>query len=677
MKTLLAPLLRLFKHLNWNLKFAIVGSFALIVMVLLVSLSSSHEFRTWQTAKAEREGLAMFEPTLEFLLLLQQHRGMSAGALGGNAAMRAGLDKKTPEVEQAARAFASAAQATPAAWALQQPARTIMDDWQKLREGGIALPGPQNFAAHTQTINALIKLVQQLNDVSGLALDPEAHTYYAIAALTMYMPEVTERLGKLRGAANGILAAKQINDNQREALSALSGELALMWQQMRSALHFASQQDADARKHFETFSAQMDTEVAEARKLTREEVLSARFGIEPAEWWKRLTDSIGLLVKDGKGYYLPRLREQLDARASSAGRMMLLVIGGSGAGALLLLLGLATLYHSLREGLDELSAGTQAMSQGDFTQRMALDSRDELGCVATGFNTMCDRVEDVLRMVQNDAQHLQTAAAALTAGAAKVSDDAEQQSSSASAMAAAVEQMSVSLGEISHYAGDTESASSESRQRATESNQMVSQVVTEMSSIASVVEGSAASIRKLGERSEEIAHMISVIREIADQTNLLALNAAIEAARAGEQGRGFAVVADEVRKLAERTTQASNEIVRTVNAIRQDTAAAAAGMEQGVARVQQGSQLSAASGERMLAVCSSADRVLASVAEINTALREHRSTNESVAQNVEHIARMSEHVYAEVSEAARTASELNKLADELLRSVANFRVRTR
>jgi methyl-accepting chemotaxis protein len=241
-------------------------------------------------------------------------------------------------------------------------------------------------------------------------------------------------------------------------------------------------------------------------------------------------------------------------------------------------------------------------------------------------------------------------------------------------MAAAVEQMSVSLGEITHHAGDTESASSASRQQASESNARVAQVVTEMHAIARVVDASAVSVRKLGERSEEIAHMISVIRDIADQTNLLALNAAIEAARAGEQGRGFAVVADEVRKLAERTAVASNEIVRTVDAIRQDTAEAANGMEQGVARVHQGRQLSEDSGQGMLAVCNSVDQVLASIAEINSALREHGSTNESVAQNVETIARMSEHVYNEISQAAGTASALNDLAEELIASVAGFRV---
>jgi methyl-accepting chemotaxis protein len=241
-------------------------------------------------------------------------------------------------------------------------------------------------------------------------------------------------------------------------------------------------------------------------------------------------------------------------------------------------------------------------------------------------------------------------------------------------MAAATEQMAVSLGEINHHAAETERASSQSHAQAREGSEMVGQVLTEMEQIASIVDSSAVSVRKLGERSNEIANMISVIREIADQTNLLALNAAIEAARAGEQGRGFAVVADEVRKLAERTSLASAEIVKTVEAIRHDTAEAAQNMERGVEQVNHGMGLSRESGERMEAVCAGMSHILTSVADINTALREHSGTNESVAQNVERIAHMSEHVCSEINRTSNTASSLSHLADELMASIAGFKV---
>lgn len=669
-------MLAVFRRLNWTIKFAIVGGIALMVMSFLVALSGHSELKDWKAAEDEVLGLQIFEPGLGLLIQMQQHRGLSAGALGGNAAMREKLEKKRIDVEEAVRRFEQAVSAAPETWGLKAPAQAIRQHWEALREKGLSLPGPQNFAAHTAAINDLIAFIGELDNASGLALDPEPGSYYLIAAATMHMPEVSERLGKLRGMANGILAAKQIDEAQKEALASLAGELGLSWSQMRQALAFAARDKPEAKQRVEAFSATMEAQINAARQLAREEILSGRFGIEAPEWWQRMTATLDLLVAETRDAMIPDLRRQLNARAAQAQTLTYLVFGASISGSLLILLGLMTLYQNLKEGLTAIRTGTHALSAGDLTHRIAMHSRDELGEVAKDFNAMCEHVESVLITVMGHARRVQLASSSLQATAGAVSSDAEQQSNAASAMAAAVEQMAVSLAEITHHAAETEQASSQSRTEASAGQAIVGQVVTEMAGIATVVEANATLIRKLGERSAEIAHMIAVIREIADQTNLLALNAAIEAARAGEQGRGFAVVADEVRKLAERTAVASREIVQTVDAISQGTESAAQGMDQGVHKVQQGMQLSQSSGSRMEAVCSSADRVLASISEIGGALREHRSTNENVAQNVETIANMSEHVCREIGRTATTASELHALAEDLLRSVADFRVRS-
>ncbi|MEN3112193.1 methyl-accepting chemotaxis protein [Uliginosibacterium paludis] len=672
---MLAPLNRLFRQLNWSRKFGLIGALAAAVTLTLVLLTCSDKFEEWRVIQHEQQGLVVFEPTLDFVLALQQHRGLSAGVLGGNASMREALTGKAEEAKKAAQAFEAALAAAPAEWKLAAPGKAVLDQWKTLSADGLSMPGPQNFAAHTEAIGKLLALISELNNVSGLALDPDLHDYYLISALTMQMPELTERLGKLRGSANGILASKQISQAQKESLASLSGETGLLWSDMRNSLETASRGTPAASAYFKSLAARLDGEIASARQTLSKEILSEKFGIAPADWWKLVTDTIGLVVSEGRGHFLPELRAGLAERAGRARTQLVFVAVASLLATLLLIAGLLALYRNLREALDALDSGTRALSEGDFTHRISVASRDELGQVASHFNTMCERIEGVLVTVKHNAEQVQHAATGLMDSAGKVTQDAEQQSTAATAMASAVEQMAVSLDEISHHAGDTEQSSRHSRQQATESSSMVADVVSEITEIATVVNESAMSIRKLGERSDEISHMIAVIREIADQTNLLALNAAIEAARAGEQGRGFAVVADEVRKLAERTAQASTEIVRTVDAIRQDTQIAAGKMEQGVSRVDRGMALSRASGERMQGVCESADRVLASVADISSALREHNSTNENVARNVETIARMSEDVFSEISQSARTARQLSDSAESLLQSVARFHVR--
>jgi methyl-accepting chemotaxis protein len=644
-------------------------------MGVLVVLSGTSELEDWHVARDEQLGLKAFDPTLKFLLQLQQHRGMSAGALGGNQEMKASLEKKTPEVQEASLAFEQAIQATPQGWALNDDAKSILTEWKTLHDTGLTLTPGQNFAAHTKTINDLMALILKLNDTSGLALDPSSSTYYIIMAITVQMPQVTERLGKLRGTGNGILASRQISDTQKMAIAGLCGELDLTWQEMRSSLDFATQNIPETRGKFKEFAGKMDEQVEAARKLSLDEIASGKFGIEPTAWWKTVTDTISLLVTETNQTYLPDLKAQLDARAAHSHTLMISVFLGSTLGCLTILIGLLALYACLRKGLDALCAGTTALSQGDFAHRIPLDATDDLGVVAKDFNVMCEKIEAMLKIVVNNVHKLNLASGDLQTAAQAVSQDALAQSKTATAMASAIEEIAASLQAITQHSDDTEKASSESRHHAEEGGQMVIKVISGMDEMTSVIDAAAISIRQLEERSSEIAQMISSIKEIADQTNLLALNAAIEAARAGEQGRGFAVVADEVRKLAERTTLASAQIVHTVDAIRTDTGAAVVAMENGVRHIHAGQELTQQSGTRMQNVCGSANQVLSHIAAINDALHEHEIANASVARDVESIARMSEHVSREIGKTAHTASDLNGYAQDLMQSIAGFHTR--
>lgn len=675
MKLLLAPVVRVLNNISWNLKFAIVGTITLVILVLLVMLSSTTQMDAWRTAQAEQQGIKTFNPALQLLLLLQQHRGMSAGALGGNAQMRGSLPAKVPEVQKAADTFMQTFAATPADWKLLEPAKDVIGQWEALRNSGLNMPGPDNFAAHTKAINDLMSLITQLDDASSLALDAESETHYSVIALTMHMPELSERLGKLRGLSNGILAAHQISDQQKAAVSMLAGELSLSWSQMRTALRYATRNTPSAQEKFKAFESQMDERINQIKRIAAEDIVGARFATTPADWWKLSTDTITLLVSETQQTYLPSLQASLDERASNARTLAFAIIVGSSLGGLLILFGLMALYASLSQGLNAIRSGTRALSNGDLTHRIHLQARDELGIVAQDFNMMGDKMESMLRTVIGNVRKLNDSANRLQTTAATVSQDAMQQSKTATAMASAIEEIARSLQSITEHSDETEKASSESRGHAESGGQMVVKVIDGMEDIANVINAAADSVRRLEERSSEITQMISSIKEIAEQTNLLALNAAIEAARAGEQGRGFAVVADEVRKLAERTTQASGQIVQTVNAVREDTMKAASAMENGVHHIHSGQELSRQSGNCMQSVCDSAVRVLEHIGEINNSLHEHGVANNMVARDVDTIARMSEHVSHEISDTAKTAADLNACANELMSSVSSFHIR--
>ncbi|MCE1172723.1 MAG: methyl-accepting chemotaxis protein, partial [Azovibrio sp.] len=249
-----------------------------------------------------------------------------------------------------------------------------------------------------------------------------------------------------------------------------------------------------------------------------------------------------------------------------------------------------------------------------------------------------------------------------------------EQAQSTSATAASIEQMTVSINEVSEIAGQTETNSEETARHAEQGAKLVGDAGDAMGKISSTVAASSEQIQLLMQKSMEIGGIANVIREIADQTNLLALNAAIEAARAGEAGRGFAVVADEVRKLAERTTQATGEISAMISAIQNETQSAVSAMDTTMPQVDKGMELAEAARKMLENIHSQALQSLTQVKDVALATREQATTANDIARHVEHIASMSEETNATMKNNAAAAQELEQLAVELGRLVSYFRV---
>jgi methyl-accepting chemotaxis protein len=234
--------------------------------------------------------------------------------------------------------------------------------------------------------------------------------------------------------------------------------------------------------------------------------------------------------------------------------------------------------------------------------------------------------------------------------------------------------MAVSVSHVSDNARVTEQNSKESADLAASGVKLVHQASQELELVAVQVDGASSRIGGLVERSKEIGGIADVIREIADQTNLLALNAAIEAARAGEQGRGFAVVADEVRKLAERTSEATGQITTMIHAIQQDTAAVVQSMEAVTPQVQKGVSIASEAAQTLQQINEKADSTLESIAQVANATAEQSVASGTVASSVENISQMVEEMAASVAAANNNVQALEALSMELRNTVSKFSV---
>ena len=310
----------------------------------------------------------------------------------------------------------------------------------------------------------------------------------------------------------------------------------------------------------------------------------------------------------------------------------------------------------------------------NLTRRIPVSGEDELAKVARSVNSLLDEFQAVVKRMKDAGDHVSKASGELSHSVSQLSSAVDQQNEATSSMAAAVEEMAVSVTHVSDSSLAAQQIAQESLSKAETGGQVIETTVREMLGMASAVQSTSIKMEDLGNRTDQIGSIAGVIKDIADQTNLLALNAAIEAARAGEQGRGFAVVADEVRKLAERTTGATNEISGVITAIQTETRNAVADMSQVVSQVNANAEGARQAGESILQIRNGSSRVVEVTSEIAVALREQSSASEMIAQRVEVIASQSEVNANAMGEAKMASNEMKRLSNELHEIVERFRV---
>lgn len=342
-----------------------------------------------------------------------------------------------------------------------------------------------------------------------------------------------------------------------------------------------------------------------------------------------------------------------------------IVIGGFGY---LMLVAIRGSLNRIRDSVGQVESNL------DFTLRVDIQRQDEIGVTAQALNRLLDKLQNNFRTIIERTESVAHSANQMATTSDQVATASHQQSEAASNMAATVEEMTVSINHVGDRAQEADRISTESGDLANAGEAVIKKTVEDINSISATVNHAADRIKELVENSEQISNVVAVIKEVADQTNLLALNAAIEAARAGEQGRGFAVVADEVRKLAERTATSTQEIAATIETMRAGAGEAAASMESVVKEVGLGVDSAREASQAINRIGAGSRDTVEMVDEIATAIREQASAMTSIAQQVERIAQMSEESSAAAGNSAQVAKDLDGLANEMKSIVSAYKL---
>jgi methyl-accepting chemotaxis protein-2 (aspartate sensor receptor) len=333
----------------------------------------------------------------------------------------------------------------------------------------------------------------------------------------------------------------------------------------------------------------------------------------------------------------------------------------------------------ISQPLGEAISMTALLASGDFRNVSTIDtdapkSADEVEHLSQEIQRMAGALKGLLLRINSSSEDVSSAAVRLNNIAEHIATGAEEVAAQAANVATAGEEMSATSGDIARNCQMAAEGAQRAAQTAGNGAGVVERTVAVMGQIAVKVQESAKTVESLGVRSDQIGAIIGTIEDIADQTNLLALNAAIEAARAGEQGRGFAVVADEVRALAERTTRATKEIGEMIKAIQKETKGAVAAMEQGVSQVESGTEEASKSGQALQDILEQVNDVAMQVNLIATAAEQQTATTFEISSNMMQITEVVQQTSHGAQESATAAAQLNFNAEELQRLVRQFKL---
>ena len=461
-----------------------------------------------------------------------------------------------------------------------------------------------------------------------------------------------------------------------KSLAALSATLGEALKKYEPLITEPLAADAEEKKNYDelvkaiaAYEATVNDAIAKAKdgQVDAAQELRRTSWVKAADAVRDATDELLKINRAGADAASTNAEADVSA-ATSAGLVALL------AGVVIAVIASFLLSRSLGRRLSDSVSAAQMIAGGDLTGRMPPASQDEVGKLVAAMTDMQKALRSALQETRASSQSLQECSGHLNESVRQMNDSASIQSSVASAIAANVEEVTVSINHVSDNTSEAAHFAHDSDRMAKEGHDQIDRLVERIGEVAHVVRSSAEQIARLEGESEKISNIVSVIKDIADQTNLLALNAAIEAARAGEQGRGFAVVADEVRKLSERTALSTGEIGKMVDAIQVSTREVGARVGNGVKMVDEGVTNARQAGETIGGLQDMAKKVSQLVASVDEALREQASASNDVAKKVEDVAAQAEEATAIAKQTSSAANTMTQTAHAMEQLVARFRI---
>jgi methyl-accepting chemotaxis protein len=671
--TLVKPAVVLLKKMNFFKKFTVISIVFLIPLLYLSTnlvLERNHAINGMKQEQLGLQYLATLRPLAEHIA---QTRGMTNAYLNGNTGLLGKIEKKRTDVNKELSILAAKDKEYGVLFKTGNAVLKLEQNWKKLLNDAFISDAHDVFSDYTNIINDVFALKLGVAESSKLLLSSKLDSFYLVDSLVKRLPIIAETIGKTRGIGAGIAARKTLSNDDYLRLSSFLGDINTANKEMSHGFLIVFENNVDLKNKLENQLKEAQKVTADFISTTEKELFNSdTITIESDKYFQKGTAAISANL-DLYDAVLPMLDNMLITRIDSLKYDLALAMVSIIFIVLLASYMFVGLYISIMQSINNMVKSVNEIANGDLTTRFEDDTKDELNLVQKCLNDMAKQFQHLILQVVGTTSQVVSDSLITSTVSSQTADNIDEQNKQIEQVATAIEEMSATASEV---ARSTSTAADETRKANDETvsgQSVVNETISTITTLSDEMNNTRSVILDLESNSENIRTVLDVIRSIADQTNLLALNAAIEAARAGEHGRGFAVVADEVRTLSKRTQESTEEIHLIIENLLNGSQNAVKIIESNVERTEKTVEHATNLGHAFETIVSAVNNMNNMNIQIASAAEEQTAVAEEINRNVANISNLASETLNGSKETTEASLSMKDTADNLQALVSEFK----